>query len=178
MDARLDTRRESKAAERSVTLVWIDAREALILRWVDDSAQLERIESEVPSHRKSSGHVRHDPSIRPGGGGGTAATSGEPHRIEHLARFLDQVAGRLPEGDLDLLGPGMVHEKLAGLLRERDHRGTRRIEAVVSGPRTERQLVARLRHLVGHEPRRRTGLDDRSAGPTARGRRALAGRAG
>lgn len=146
---------EARPHDRPVTLVWIDAREARIVRWVDDAAQVERIESDVPSHRKSSGHVRHDPSIRPGGGGGTAATAGEPRRLEHLTRFLETVAARLPDGDLELIGPGTTHEHLAQVVRDADRRGARHIETAASAPRTERQLVARLRQLAGHEPRRR-----------------------
>lgn len=144
-----------RSHDRPVTLVWIDAREARIVRWVDDAAQVERLVSDVPSHRKSSGHVRHDPSIRPGGGGGSAATAGEPRRLEHLARFLETVAARLPDGDLELIGPGTTRDHLASVVREADPRGTRHIDTAASAPRTDRQLVARLRHLVGHEPRRR-----------------------
>ena len=147
---------DTRAQERPVTLVWIDAREARIVRWVDDAATVERVESDVPSHRSSSGHVRHDPSIRPGGGGGTAATSGEPRRLEHLARFLDTVAGRLPEGDLELIGPGTTHERLATVVRQADPLGTRHIRVAASPQRTERQLIAELRRLAGHAPRRRT----------------------
>lgn len=156
---------QSQVGERPVTLVWIDAREAVIVRWMDDAPHVERLESDVPAHRKSSGHVRHDPSIRPGGGGGSAATSGEPRRLEHLARFLDAVAARVPEGDLELIGPGTVHEHLAQVVRAADVRGLRHVTTDPSAPLTHRQLVARLRHVVGHEARRRS--------PGARGRRAL-----
>jgi hypothetical protein len=147
---------DTRPQDRPVTLVWIDAREARIVRWVDDAATIERVESDVPSHRRSSGHVRHDPSIRPGGGGGTAATSGEPRRLEHLARFLETVAERLPEGDLELVGPGTVHERLATVVRDADPLGIRHVRVAASPPRTDRQLIAELRRLAGHEPRRRT----------------------
>jgi hypothetical protein len=141
--------------DRPVTLVWIDSRAAVIARWADDGAHVERLESDVPDHRKSAGHVRHDPSIRPGGGGGSAATAGEPRRQEHLDRFLEDVAARLPEGDLELIGPGTTHERLARVVRASDPHGARHIETAASGPRTEPQLVARLRKLAGHQPRRR-----------------------
>ncbi|MBI2781373.1 MAG: hypothetical protein HYX55_06215 [Chloroflexi bacterium] len=147
---------EVRTHERLVTLVWIDAREARIVRWADESAHVERLESDVPSHRQSSGQVRHDPRVRPGGGGGSAATSGEPRRLEHLARFLEAVADRVPDGDLQLIGPGTVHEHLARVVRDADPRGIRHIETAASAPLTDRQLIARLRRLVGHEPRRRT----------------------
>jgi hypothetical protein len=146
---------DARILERPVTLVWIDAREARIVRWIDDAAQVEHLVSDVPSHRQSSGHVRHAPSIRPGGGGGTPATSGEPRRLEHLARFLEAVAARLPDGDLELIGPGTTHEHLAQVIRAADPRGTRRIVTAASDQRTERQLVAHARHLAGHDPKRR-----------------------
>jgi len=140
---------------RPVSLVWIDARKALIVRWVDDAPGITHVVSDVPAHRKSSGHVRHDPRIRPGGGGGTAATCGEPRRIEHLARFLSEVADRLPEGDLELIGPGTVHEKLARIVSDGDPMQRRTITVRPSRPLTERQLVARVRHLAGSDAPRR-----------------------
>ena len=141
---------------RDKTLVWLDSRDAVIARWVDGSPQLERLHSNVPAHRRSAGHVRRDPSIRPGGGGG-AKSSGEPRRLEHLARFLDSVVERLPSDDLVLLGPGTVRERLRSRLRKGDSRHglTRTIEAERRGPRTKRQLIAELRRLVGRAPRRR-----------------------
>lgn len=145
---------EARTHDRPITLVWIDARVAHIVRWKDDAALIEHIESDVPSHRRSSGHVRHDPSIRPSGGGGSAATAGEPRRLEHMARFLETVAAHLPEADLELIGPGTTHEHLARVVRDTDRRGVRHVNTVASDERTEPQLVARLRHLVGHDPRR------------------------
>jgi hypothetical protein len=43
---------------RPSTLVWIDSREAIIVRWLDGTARLERLESEVPAHHRATGHVR------------------------------------------------------------------------------------------------------------------------
>ena len=150
---------DPRSRERPVTLVWIDARVARIVRWMDGGATIDRVESDVPAHRGSAGHVRHDPTIRSGGGG--SATAGEPRRLEHLARFLDAVAHRLPEGDLELIGPGTTHERLAGVLRGTDPHGSRRIHVTASPPRTDRQLIAALRRLSGHEPRRRTSIGTR-----------------
>jgi hypothetical protein len=142
---------------REVTLVWIDTREAIVVRWVDAEPVSERIESDVPAHHRATGHVRHDPSGCHGGGPPRAA--GEQHRLEHLARFLDTVADVLPdEDDLLLLGPGTVHEHLARLIRKRDGLNPRkRSIAVESATRKTRgQLVAYLRRARGEEPRRRT----------------------
>jgi hypothetical protein len=143
---------------RPVTLVWIDAAEAVIVRLRGSDTRLERVESEVPAHHRATGHVRHDPAVRHGGGG-SPQTAGEPHRIEHLKRFVAEIASRLPPDDtLLILGPGTVHERLARDLSESDaHFGRHRdIACEASGALTDRQLIARLRRFAGAEPRRRT----------------------
>jgi hypothetical protein len=143
--------------DRPRTLVWIDSREAVIVRWHDGDVRLERMESEVPAHHKATGHVRHDPTFRHGGGG--PQTAGEPHRLEHLKRFIDQVANRLTPGDsLLILGPGVVHERLARHVAGSDahRRRHREIACEASRPITDRQLVARLRMFAGVEARRHT----------------------
>jgi hypothetical protein len=143
---------------RPSTLVWIDAREAVIVRMQGDRARIERVESEVPAHHRATGHVRHDPAVRHGGGG-SPQSAGEPHRIEHLNRFVGDIANRLAAGDdLLIVGPGTVHERLARQLSESDgHHGRHRdISCQTSPPMTDRQLIARLRRFAGVEPRRRT----------------------
>lgn len=142
---------------RSNTIVWIDARQAVIVRWQDAEARLVRIDSDVPAHHRAMGHVRHDAAIRPGGGVPKAA--GEPHRLEHLTQFLDEVAARLPDDDdLLILGPGTVHDRLHRDVTERDRRhGLDRLVTSEASPRlSDRQLVARLRHLTGMDAPRQT----------------------
>jgi len=152
--------RDGKAADdvtQPSTLVWIDAREAVIVRWQDDRARLERVESEVPARHRATGHVRHDPAIRHGGG--RAQTAGEPHRLEHLERFLEQIATRLPADDeLFILGPGIVREGLERHVREMDqhHRRSRRVSCAASSRLTDRQLIARLRRFAGVVTRRQS----------------------
>jgi hypothetical protein len=109
------------------TLVWIDAREAIVVSWLEDRAQVERIVSDVPDHRKSTGHVRHDATLRHGGGG--PQTAGEPRREEYLNQFVDEVAAHLPvEDDLLILGPGTTRERLErrvlAIDRHRLHHGS------------------------------------------------------
>ena len=156
----MDDWHEVPDMKEPTTLVWIDAREAIIVRWRDDEIDLEQLESGVPAHHRSTGHVRHDPSVRHGGGG-PAQTADEPRRLEHLARFIDRVSARLPADDAILiLGPGTVRERLEHHLREADeqHDRTRRITGASSAPMTLAQLVARLRRAVGDDPpRRRVG---------------------
>lgn len=141
------------------TLVWIDAREAMIVRRRDGEIVIERIGSDVPAHRRSTGHVRHDPGIRHGGGGGSPQSAGEPQRQAHLARFLRIVADRLPiADDITILGPGTVAEHLERGLQAEDRHLLRRrtVRSEPSGRLTDRQLAARLDREAGIERRRRT----------------------
>jgi hypothetical protein len=143
----------------SHTLVWIDAHEAIIVGHRGDEIVIERIESDVPDHHRGTGHVRHDPSVRHGGGGTAPHPSGDPQRNEHLTRFVRIVADRLPVADdVTLLGPGTVREHLEHELIASDghqHR-TRTVAGAPSERLTDRQLVARLCREAGVEPRRRT----------------------
>lgn len=145
------------ASTTSAALVWIDSREAVIVRVRDRLATIERLESEVPAHHRATGHVRHDPMVRHGGGRDQSAD--EPHRQEHLARFVDAVTDQLRGVDeLLLLGPGTVREHLQRRLRETPRAVSGpplRIVTQPSGRETDRQLVARLRRHLGVGPRRR-----------------------
>jgi hypothetical protein len=172
---------EPVAPPRAVTLVWIDAREARVVP-PGGHGGIERLESEVPAHHRSTGHVRHDPLVRHGGGG-RPQTAGEPHRLEHLARFLDQVIGRLsPTDDLVIVGPGTVRLHLARRLRTADHRHgiARRIETEPAHPMTDPQLLAWSRALAGGPLRRLTagtyrwsGAQPPMTGPRHRPRRVV-----
>jgi hypothetical protein len=143
---------------RPLTLVWIDAREAKIVRLRRERADVVRLTSDVPAHHRATGRVRHDPSVRHGGGG-RPQTAGEPRRLEHLDRFVADVTDRLAhDGDVLVLGPGTVRERLVRRLRAGDeHHGRQRTISCETAPRlTDRQLVARLRHAMGVEPRLHT----------------------
>lgn len=140
----------ASATERQLTLVWIDSRDAFVVRSGDRAQEVETLTSEVPAHHRSTGHVRHDPGVRHGGGG-PPQTAGEPHRLEHLARFLDAVAERIAaEDDVLVIGPGTVRTRLARRLREEDERrpSGRAVHTEASARLTSRQLVARLRASV------------------------------
>jgi hypothetical protein len=138
-------------ADQPRTVVWIDSRVAILARWDGTDASLTRVRSDVPVHRRSTGHVTHNPSIAHGGGM-VPQGNGEARRLEHLARFLRGVADRLdPYDALDIMGPGTVHERLAVLIREGDDAGHReRLLSVRSAaPMTQAQILARLRILAG-----------------------------
>lgn len=138
------------------TLIWIDAREAVIVRWSGETVVVERLLSDVPAHHRATGHVRYDPGVRHGGG--RPQTGGEPHRLEHLRRFVELVADRTDtDDDLLVVGPGVVHERLARRVRDldRSRSRTRIVSCRTTGPATDRQLIARLRLFAGAAPRRR-----------------------
>ncbi len=140
------------------TGIWIDELEAVVVRW-DGGATVRRVVSDVPAHHRSTGHVRHDPTVRQGGGG-VPDDRFERDRLGHLRAHLSAVAAVVPaDDDLEVLGPGTVHEQLARLIAadDRHHGRTRRVRATASGPLTERQLIARVRDLAG-DPARRRGL--------------------
>ena len=149
-------------------LVWIDAREARVLTWSEDGAHTEELTSDVPIHRASTGHVRHDPSFRHGGGG-APQTAGDPRRQEYLNRFVEEVATHVPAThDVKVVGPGETHERLADHLRvfDRRHGLAREVADEASTRLTRPQLVAMLRDLVGVPARRRRmgGRRDLAAG--------------
>ena len=144
-----------------VTLVWIDARSAIVVRW-SDGPQITRHALDVPPHEKSAGHVRLVPGRH---GGGRAQTGLETHRLEHLRQDLARIAATLlDDEDILILGPGTVREHLAAQLRAADEktgragkvrgRPGRQIHSEPAQRMTEAQLVERLRDLVGEPPRR------------------------
>jgi hypothetical protein len=145
-----------RPTEGPSALVWIDSREATIVRVRDGPFPIEHLASDVPARHRSTGHVRHDPSIRHGGGG-PEQHAGEPHRVEHLGRFLGVVARRLDgERDIIIIGPGEVREHLARVVR--GPAGFPAPDVLVhtepAVPMTDRQLVALVRDLAGLAPRR------------------------
>lgn len=147
---------------RPVTLVWLDADEAILLRSADHGAigadpPPRRIRSEVPPHRRATGRVHHDPSVRSGGGADPDDLA-ERRRERLLAAYLREVTELVPPDDrVVVLGPGMVHGRLAAQLRadDRRHRRDRPVEDGPSAPLTDRQLRARLLELTGSAPERR-----------------------
>lgn len=138
------------------TLVWIDARTAMILGWVD-GPQVTRVDLETAPHERSVGHVRLVPGRH---GGGQAQTALETHRLEHLRQGIERVAALIPDSDNVLVvGPGTVRERLAAELRKADEKVPasvqhRDVRTEAASRMTEPQLAERLRELVGQPPRR------------------------
>lgn len=145
--------------ERPHALVWIDSHEAIVVRWEDDQARIERVKSMVPDHHAPTGHIRHDPAVRHDSG--QAQDAEEARRRQYMDRFLKDVTERLPaEVDLTVLGPGATHEHLVKVVRASDleHHHARAVAGRRSSRKSDRQLVALLRELEGDEaPRRSAG---------------------
>ena len=139
------------------TLVWIDSEEAIIVRW-DDRATVERVRSAVPGHHGSIARAHLTSGAHQADSGGPEAA--ERNRRAHLASFLDEVAGHLPpEGNVMVVGPGGLRERLERNLRADDRRlGHHRLVHTSPSDRvSEAELVARVRELSGDAPRR-TGV--------------------
>ena len=142
---------------RPVTLIWIDAREAAIVRWREAAGLVARVESDVPPHHRDSIHPRHDDSHS--SDAREPLEGGEGRRLEHLAAFIRLVASRLPtDDDLMILGPGTVREELAHEVRgdDRLHHRSRQVSAAAADRMTDRQLIARVRSIAGDPPPRQT----------------------
>lgn len=148
---------------RPVTLVWLDADEAILLRSGGpadegtDPPPIRRVRSEVPPHHRTAAGAHPDRRASSGGGADPDDLA-ERRRERILAGFLREVASLVPPGDrVVVLGPGPVHGRFAADLRADDvrHRRDRPVEAEASPPLTDRQLRARVRELAGTTPERR-----------------------
>lgn len=139
------------SVEKTAMLIWIDSREAYMVRWHDGVGKIEHLESDVPVHRRTTGGSRPTPA-RATGGVGIPQPPVEGRRLEHLARFVAHVAQRVPrDDDVLILGPGTVREHLARELTESDVRthDTRSLACRPAPPMTVPQLVATLRAEIG-----------------------------
>lgn len=137
------------------TLVWVDSVEAFIVHW-NGRATIDHVSSDVPSRHRRTGHVRRNPSV---GHGCSGPAGGYPDRDrgEHLRAFLGEVARLVPEqGEVQVVGPGVVRELLTRLIvdDDRHHGRTRAVGSRPQGPHTQRQLVADVRALAGAAPAR------------------------
>ena len=135
-------------------LVWIDSREALIVQGSADAVDVRRMTSDVPPRHRATGHVRHDPTTRHGGG---RQDDDESRRLEHLSAYVHRVVDALPDhANLSIVGPGEVRHVLARAVAAHDsHRHVARaVESRAAHRLTPDQLIADYRDLVGDQPRR------------------------
>jgi hypothetical protein len=128
--------------------VWLDAEEAIAVRWLDDAPHIERV-------------AARDWDFARDGDPGQSRT--EEDAAHALAAFIDIVAERLPRDDaLLVLGPDRAATELAEALRARDEQeGVLRAIACREAPRmSQRRLVACLCGAIGHDPQGCTADED------------------
>lgn len=155
-----------------VAVVWMDAEQALVVRWRDDEPIIERLASGVPPRRRAVGSVRRGPA-RPSGGGRVPGHGTEGRHQEQMDRYVGTLA-RMLAGlrAIEVIGRGLPHEQFATLLQDLAGRLGEAISVTsetTSRRPSERQLMARLRKLVQRElPRQRQGRYRKGAlGPTS-----------
>jgi len=140
------------AGPHDLVLVWVDGREAFIVRNEPAGPSLERVFARQPGCAHPTGRLRHNAAVRHGEEWKSAV---DRRREQHLEAFLAEVERRLDSGaDLRIIGPGPVHQRLAREVRALDARhGNARSVAVESAERlTPRQLLARLREATATRP--------------------------
>lgn len=138
-----------------VTLIWIDARQAVVARWGEGAARLDRVAGDLPPHERSLGHVKHNPLIRQGGGQLQTRLDHRRHEAEHA--YIDAVLVHVPdEGYVEVIGPGPMRHHLVSRLLRRERPGAARVVRTQAADQmTDAQVAARLRELAGHPPARR-----------------------
>lgn len=135
--------------------VHIDSKGATIAHWRQGEVRIEQLESDIPAHHRSVGHV-HEGRGQHGGTGDHSA--GEGPRLEARRAFLHRVVAALPEHDLLILGDSQMPGALATAVREADQHaireGDRRIEVRTIDKLSQNQLVAAVAQFAGSPARR------------------------
>jgi hypothetical protein len=166
-----DDRQQDPAIDpERIGLVWVGTDRAVVARWTGEPT-LEHLDGAVSPKRRSVGSVRRGPA-RPSGGGRVAGHGTENRHEQDVRRFLTDLVGRLGELDaVEVVGRAQHHERLADLLRRlaaRHNADTVVTTRTLSRRPSDKQLIARLRKLVGAElPRQSVGRHRLPAtGPT------------
>ncbi len=153
--------------EMAGSAVWVDGTRAVVVRWAGHPI-LARVEDDVPSRHRSTGHIRHDPAVRHGGGG-VLSEQLERDRLRHRSAHLRRVAALVPaSGPVLVMGPGAARLELERILvaADRRYRRERSVWSEASGRLTDRELIARLRASIGAAPSRRiVGAARKRPGP-------------
>lgn len=149
-------------APEEVGVVWIDARQAVIVRWGDDDEPvLEWVDSGVPARRKAVGSVRRGPA-RPTGGGRVGGHGNKNRYLDQMRYYFAEVADQIADLEhVEIAGRGLPHEEFAELLNQLAEKSNDELtvstRSLARRP-SERQLAARLRKLAGQSlPRRTSG---------------------
>jgi hypothetical protein len=170
-DTPVDTSLELDVDPERVGLVWLDAERAMIARW-RGAPVVERLESGVPPRRAAVGSVRRGPA-RPAGGGRVPGHGTKGRHRELLRRYFADLAVHLADLDIvEVAGRGQAYEQLADLLRRLAARREGDVDVTTRAAArrpTERQVMARLREMVGAPLPRRTRGPYRATGPQPTG---------
>lgn len=130
--------------------VWIDQRNAFIVRPANEDCDVVEILSEVESHGKSTGgKAKSKPYMHESG---PSSASHRDRRIDNaMDKYLKEVAGHLKgETNILLLGPGQAKQKLRNLLIEgNDQRQQCEISLKASETMTKPQLKAAVMSHFG-----------------------------
>jgi stalled ribosome rescue protein Dom34 len=115
--------------------LWIDHREAVIIRVADDGEAIQRIRSAVEPHGRFSAHAPE----------GSPEDRRDRRFGEHLHRYYDEVIAAIRDADAILIvGPGEAKGELAQRLEHAKlHDRIVGIETV--DKLTDRQIVAKIR---------------------------------
>jgi stalled ribosome rescue protein Dom34 len=133
--------------------VWIDQRQARIVRLDDDEVTLHTIDSDVEREPKSLGHAGGVPA-------GGKTPSSEPRHLEHRreqefkAFFSDVIKAVSKADELVIIGPGMTRTHLSKRMQEEGLDA--RIRTVDSAPTglSDAQLKKHIKEMFGrHDPR-------------------------
>jgi hypothetical protein len=131
--------------------VWIDQRNAFIVRPSSKNCDVVEILSDVESHRKSTGgKAKSEPYMHESG---PSSASHREHATQNaLNKYLSEVATHLVgETNILLLGPGKAKQKLRNLLIEgNDHHKESDISLKASETMTQSQLKAAVMSHFGH----------------------------
>lgn len=132
--------------------IWLDHREAIIVKLKDDSYTVDRIESEVESRHRSTGGTR---GQRPFNHRSVnSAARSDRRRHNEWQHHYQHILSRMPKsGSVLLLGPGPAKTEFLGYLNELGVNGIKIVGVEGTRRLTLGQLVARIKTTFGVETR-------------------------
>ena len=134
--------------------IWIDHREAIIVRLEGDEATVEALESNVEPKTKAAGGAR---SKTPYGPQDVAAGGRRSRRqANQLSDYYQEVVERVREaGALLLFGPGGAKQELLAAIERSPHHGRTATELATTDNLTQPQMVALVKEHFGIVPARK-----------------------
>jgi len=134
--------------------IWIDHREAIIVRLDGDEATVDAFESNVEPKTKAAGGAR---SKTPYGPQDVAAGGRRSRRqAMQLAQYYQEVVDRVRDaGALLLFGPGGAKQELLSAIERSHHHNTTATEIATTDHLTQPQMVAFVKEHFGIVPARK-----------------------